>query len=171
MGETMDMITDYNLQFIEQKLTEAKTAVMYTDGNNVVKLPNDVVTFLKLDESGRLWLTAHKPRCLLGEYEPCFPLRLIFYRKGIGFSIEATGIGTIAGNDDINEVREDVSDAVYLIKMKPHLVEYTEFGKKYLFPGLMQMWNSFLKWMSNSFSSFNTKSIPLTGIEKTKHYG
>ena len=50
---------DYNLLFIEKKLTEIKTTVMHIEGDHVVKLPNDVVEFLRVDESGRLWLAAH----------------------------------------------------------------------------------------------------------------
>jgi hypothetical protein len=55
--------------------------------------------------------------------------------------------------------------------MTPHLVEYTEFGKKYLFPKLSQIWSSFTKWIYESIAFIHTKHIPLTGIQKTKNYG
>ncbi len=165
------MTIDYNLQFIEKKLGEVKTAVMYTGGHNVVKLPNDVVSFIKVDEAGKLWFTAHKPRCGLLAYEQCFPLRLFFYRKGIGFYIETSGIAHIAGKHDVEEVKEKLADGTYLVKMTPHLLEYTEIGKKYLFPGLAQAWSTFAKWMSDNISFINSKHLPLSGIQKTKHYG
>ncbi len=46
------MVIDYNLQFIEKKLSDARTAVMYIDGNNVVKLPNDIISFVKKENCG-----------------------------------------------------------------------------------------------------------------------
>lgn len=165
------MSIDYNLQFIEKKLNEARTAVMYIDGNNVVKLPNDIITFIKVDEAGKLWFTAHKPRCLLMEYEQSFPLRLFFYRKGIGFYIETSGVAMIAGRDDATEIKEELNENNYLIKMTPHLVEYTEIGRKQIFPGLVNWWSTFSKWIADNLSIINTKHPRLSGMEKTKNYG
>jgi hypothetical protein len=165
------MTNDYNLQFIEKKLEEAKTAVMYIGGDNVVKLPNDVVTFIKVDAEGKLWLTAHKPRCWLRMYEQSFPIRLFFYRKGIGFYVETEGIATIAGLEDVNEVKDELSDEMFLVKMKPHVVEYTETGRKYLFPSIVSWWSTFSKRITENLSFINTKHIPLSGIQKTKNYG
>jgi hypothetical protein len=163
------MMIDYNLQFIEKKLSEAKTAVMHIDGNNVVKLPNDVVTFLKVDETGKLWFAAHRPRCGLRVYEQSFPLRLFFYRKGIGFYIETSGIATIAGMDDSASV-DDQLEGGYLIKMTPQFVEYTEIGRKQ-YTSISQWWSSFTRWVNDSFSFIHTKHLPLSGIQKSKNYG
>ena len=144
---------------------------MYIDGNNVVKLPNDIINFIKVDEEGKLWFTAHKPRCRLMEYEQSFPLRLFFYRKGIGYYIETSGFATIAGKEDVNEVKSALNGNDYLIKMTPHLVEYTEIGRKPLLAGWGNWWSNFSKWITLNLSIINTKQPHLTGMQKTKNYG
>jgi len=165
------MVNDYNLQFIERKLNEVRTAVMYTEGNNVVKLPNDIVTFIKVDDAGKLWFTARKPPCELVQYDQCFPLRLFFYRKGIGYYIETNGIANIAGKNDMDDMKNEVPEGTYLVKMTPHLVEYTEIGRKPVFHGLTQLWASVSKWFTDNLSFIHIKHARLSGVQKTKNYG
>ncbi len=121
---------DYNLLFIEKKLSEIKTAVMHIEGDHVVKLPNDVVEFLCVDESGRLWLSAHKPRRRLHIYEQSFPVHFSFYCKGIPFYIQLSGTAMIGGIDDMIQVQDKLTNGSYLLKVTPHMLEYKETGKK-----------------------------------------
>jgi hypothetical protein len=165
------MANDYNLQFIERKLNEVRTAVMYTEGNNVVKLPNDIVTFIKVDDAGKLWFTARKPNCELVQYDQCFPLRLFFYRKGIGYYIEANGVANIAGKDDTEEMKHELPEGTYLVKMTPHLVEYTEIGRKPVIHGWTELWTSVSKWFMDNLSFIHIKHARLSGVQKTKNYG
>jgi hypothetical protein len=165
------MVIDHNLQFIEKKLSEIKTAVMYAGDNSIVKLPNDIVTFIKVDTAGKLWFSAHKPRCLLQEYEQSFPLRLFFYRKGIDFYVETSGVAMIAGPDDIQESGEELAEGEFLLKMTPHMVEFTETSRRPAFAGISQLWSGFTRWVTENLTFIHTKHPRLTGMEKTKNYG
>jgi len=55
------MTTDLNLQFIREKIGQLRTAVMYCMSNSTNRLPNDVVTAIKVDEEGQLWFLCRGP--------------------------------------------------------------------------------------------------------------
>src|SRR5262245_43154155 len=95
------MTTDTNKDFLQRKLVEIANAVMYPMSNNLGKLPNDVIRFLRIDEYGQIWFTGHKPRGWVRTYDQRFPVRLMFYRKGIDFYIETSGVATIANAEEI----------------------------------------------------------------------
>ena len=155
---------DYNLLFIEKKLTEIKTAVMHIEGDHVVKLPNDVVEFLRVDESGRLWLAAHKPRCYLRNYEQCFHVQFSFYRKGIPFFIHLTGTAMIGGIEDTSIVEEKLSNGSYLVKVTPQMLEYKETGKM---AGIgIEWWGTVTRWMAAFLPTTTERQLTITGIEK-----
>ncbi len=155
---------DYNLLFIEKKLSEIKTAVMHIEGDHVVKLPNDVVEFLRVDESGRLWLSAHKPRCRLRSYEQSFPVQFSFYRKGIPFYMHLSGTATIGGIEDMSLVRDKLTNGSFLVKVTPHMLEYNETEKK---AGMSQMWWGLLtRWLSTYLPNAGERQLNITGIEK-----
>jgi len=161
------MMIDYNLQFIEKKLSEIRTAVMHIDGNNVVKLPNDVVSFLKMDESGKLWFAAHKPRCRLRTYEQTFPVHFSFYRKGIPFFVEVSGTAVIGGIDDVSSISESLTNGAYLVKVTPHTLEYTDTGKNQSSPeNWIGLVSRCTKWVTENFWFNSSKQFPLSGIRK-----
>src|SRR6185295_17735469 len=110
------MTTDTNLEFIRKKLDKIGMAIMYTMNNDVVKLPNDIVQYLKIDDIGQLWLTAHKPRYWVKNYEQCFPVRLFFYRKGVDFYIEMNGIAIVEGKEDLIAGENEISPGSILLR-------------------------------------------------------
>jgi hypothetical protein len=155
---------DYNLLFIEKKLTEIKTAVMHIEGDHVVKLPNDVVEFLRVDEAGRLWVAAHKPRCRLRTYEQCFPVQFSFYRKGIPFFIHLTGTAMIGGIEDNSLVEDKLVNGSYLVKVTPHMLEYRETGKK---AGIGETWWGIVtRWLSTYLPTAGEGQLTMTGVQK-----
>ncbi len=123
------MTSDPNLQFITGKIATLRSAVMYSMSNSLVKLPNDIVTFLKVDEDGQLWFLSHLPSQSLNECEQVFPVRLHFFRKGYDFFVEVSGKATIMNNsfsdNSFNTPGLDNRKSV-LIKMTMSNIEYTE---------------------------------------------
>ena len=163
------MTIDNNRAFIESKLTEIGSAVMYCQSNNVAKLPNDVVRFIKLDDCGQLWFTGHKPRNWIRTYEQNFPARLFFYRKGIEFYMETTGTASIVSKAET--IDEDIHPGSLLYKMKLHHIEYVETGKRKTFPGIHRPSSQFYNWLMNLLAINNSTLCRFTVPQKSKRYG
>ena len=79
------MVNDSNLQFIREKVGALQNAVMYVSCNGLVKLGNDIVTAVKVDEDGILWFVTNRPAHMVSQCEQSFPARLRFYRKGVDY--------------------------------------------------------------------------------------
>ena len=118
------MVTDSNFRFISEKIAQLRTAVMYSMSNNLVKLPNDIVTFVNIDEEGQLWFLSHLPMQLLSECERVFPARLHFFKKGYDYFVEVSGKATIVS--DIYATGDKQEKNAVLIKMTMRNVEYRE---------------------------------------------
>ena len=114
------MTTDTNFRFISEKISQLRSAVMYSMSNSLVKLPNDIVTSVKVDEEGQLWFLSHSPSYYIKECEQVFPVRLHFFRKGYDFFVEVSGKATIVEN-----ISSDTQNSV-LIRMTMSNIEYTE---------------------------------------------
>ena len=117
------MVTDNNFRFISEKIAQLRTAVMYSMSNNLVKIPNDIVTYVNIDNDGQLWFLSHLPPQLLSECEHEFPARLHFFRKGHDYFVEVSGKATVVS--DLATAGADGNNAV-LIKMTMRNVEYRE---------------------------------------------
>src|SRR6476469_3345757 len=93
------MANDLNLQFIREKVYQLRSAIMYSMSNELVKIPNNVVTALRIDEEGQLWFLSKRPAQFVSECEQDFPARLHFYRKGTNFFVEVSGKATIVNHE------------------------------------------------------------------------
>src|SRR3954463_3724688 len=103
------MAKDLHLQFIREKIQQLRTAVMYSQSDSIYRLPNDIVTALRVDSEGQLWYIC-RASLPPEECEQSFPARLRFYRKGYDFHVEVSGKATI--------VNTDYSDYKYIGKEK-----------------------------------------------------
>jgi hypothetical protein len=117
------MSRDTNLQFIREKINQMRSAIMYSSIDDVIRLPNNIVSAVKVDEEGQLWFVCDRPVYLPEQYSSSFPARLHFYRKGKFFHIEVSGPARI-----VNNVQHDsiLSENRLLIKMEMRNIIYTE---------------------------------------------
>jgi len=124
------MATDSNLQFIREKIYQVRSAIMYSMSNEVVKMPNNIVTAIRVDDEGQLWFFSKRPVQFVSECEQTFPARLKFYRKGVSFFLEISGKATImnsAANVDVmKDTAKSINEKPVLIKMSMTNVEYVE---------------------------------------------
>ena len=44
-----------------KKLSQLRSAVMYVSSSNLIKLGNDVITAVRIDDEGQLWLVTNNP--------------------------------------------------------------------------------------------------------------
>ena len=127
------MTTDSNLQFIREKIYALRSAIMYSMSTELVKLPNNVVTAIKVDDEGQLWFLSKRPLQLVSECAQVFPARLKFYRKGIEYSMEVSGQAEIV-NPVVNlsspeydtERMNTTSQKPVLVRMSMLNIEYVE---------------------------------------------
>ena len=126
------MATDTNLEFIKQKIYKIRSAIMYTMSNELVKLPNNVVTAVKVDDEGHLWFLSKKPAQFVSECEQVFPARLKFYKKGIPYAVEVSGRAVIVNSDvkSSGEADSAFDEKEILIKMTMVNVEYADHSER-----------------------------------------
>ena len=121
------MAVDGNLQFIRERIYEIRSAVMYSMSEGVVKLPNSIVSVVKVDDEGNIWFVCSPPLRRLEASECVFPARLHFYRKGISFHVEVSGAATII-NQEFSENK--TIDKPLLIRMSMTNVQYCAVAEK-----------------------------------------
>lgn len=127
------MATDTNLQFIKEKIYEIRSAVMYSMSNGLVKIPNSIISVLKVDNEGQLWFLCTPPAHNVEECECVFPARLQFYRKGKNFRLEVSGKATIMNNEfnmSPPTPGEAKKEKPILIKMSMTNIEYTATNER-----------------------------------------
>ena len=158
------MTIDTNLQFIREKIYEIRSAVMYSMSNALVKIPNNIVTAIKVDDEGHLWFLSKRPLQYVDQCEQYFPARLVFYKKGIPYYLEVSGNAIIVnneyhmyGSDDLAETNEE---RPVLIIMSMKNIEYREAAVKKEKSWLERLLDESYKWTSNTIG-FSLHSKPL----------
>lgn len=168
------MTTDNNLQFIREKISQLRTAVMYSMSNSIEKVPNDIVTALKVDEEGQLWFLCRNP--LVKEFEQSFPARLCFYRKGHDFFVEISGKAAIVNDAQSAEYGSSDADIeagqkFMLVKMKMTNISYTEPNARRPKNKLEVLLENGYKWFLRTASYKHEQVSVLTKLHQTNYYG
>lgn len=146
------MEKDMNLEFIREKIYEIKSAVMYSMSNDLVHIPNSIVTVLKIDDEGQLWFLCTPPTYQVEECEAVFPARLHFYRKGKFFRVEVSGKAVIMNRAFDGLSKEEASKKPILIKMTMQNVEYTAVNEKRPRTKLETIMENGYKWLLKNFA-------------------
>ncbi len=161
------MVIDSNFRFLSEKIAELKSAVMYSMSNSLVKLPNDVVTLVKIDEEGHLWFLSHSPAHLLKECEQVFPARLHFFRKGCDFFVEVSGkaqiVNNVSSSGKLYTVRAKNKNAV-LVKMSMVNIEYTEPHARREKTKLQLLAEKSYRWMLRNIGFQHTEGSVLSKL-------
>ena len=123
------MNTDFNLEFIRKKIYETRSAIMYNMSDSLTKIPNNIVTAVRVDEEGQLWFLSKRPKQPVTGYEHTFPAQLKLYRKGVLHFLEVNGEAMLVSQALPERKNRAASDAV-LLKMKMTSIEYSEIDQK-----------------------------------------
>lgn len=129
------MSIDTNLQFITEKINQVRTAIMYSSTDDVIRLPNNIISAVRVDEEGQLWFICERPAYLPEQYPTSFPARLHFYKKGKFFHIEVSGPAWIVNN--LHCDNSNIENRM-LIKMEMKNIIYTETPAKQ--KSRMELW-------------------------------
>ncbi len=119
-------MTDTNLQFIREKIYEIRSAIMYSLCDELIHLPNSIVTAINVDDEGNIWFLCDRPAYPLHECPQAFPARLRFFRKGSFYHLEVSGRAEIVAQDDPGT---DLHKPL-LIRMNMMNATYTDMREK-----------------------------------------
>jgi hypothetical protein len=94
-----------NLEFLQSKIQELRSALFFNTSNAVLKLPTCIIHALRVDEAGQVWFFVNRPEQYLHEFDKAFPARLNFFKKGKFFDLQITGKAFIMTDpEELNEV-------------------------------------------------------------------
>jgi general stress protein 26 len=128
------MQVNQQFNFVQQKIEEIGTAIFFNLSDSVLKFPTTIVSTLKVDDFGFVWLLVQKPKQSLREFEEGFPVRLDFYRKGKNYFLQVSGKAWVVTDpEEINAlslIQEDITqkmdDQMVLVKVKMQKADYHE---------------------------------------------
>jgi len=165
------MVNDSNLQFIREKVCALRNAVMYVSSDGLVKLGNDIVTAVKVDEDGHLWFVTNRPAQIVSECEQCFPVRLRVYRKGVGYYMEISGRATIVSSDysfnDMPSGSKKANEKKVLVKLEMRNIEYTEPHAKRPKGKIETMMETCYSWFLRTIAVQHDSSSVLKKLRQT----
>jgi hypothetical protein len=145
--------------------------------NSIYKLPNNIVTAIKVDNAGELWFICQAGVPGAEQLEQNFPARLRFYKKGVDFHVEVSGKATVVDIDyppaKKGKFEKELPNdqKFFLIKMSMVNVEYTEPHTKKPKSKLESLLESGYKWFLRT-AAFKTQSASvLAKLHQTNYYG
>ncbi|HEX6334435.1 MAG TPA: pyridoxamine 5'-phosphate oxidase family protein [Flavisolibacter sp.] len=128
------MTTNQQLSFLQEKIQEIGSAIFFNLSNSVLKLPTSIVTTIKVDDFGFIWFFMQKPKQQLNEFDPEFPVRMDFFKKGTSCYLQVSGKGWVVSDpEEMNalevlpeEARRMAMNDMVLVKVKILKAEYFE---------------------------------------------
>ena len=119
---------DENLDFLQNKIRNIKSAMFSSEINSELQLPNNIISTLKTDRDGNIWFftscNGHYAQNVDRQFYAC----LDYYQKGGECRLRVNGKASIvenshyAGFTSVNEL----PDNMMLIKLKILKAEYFE---------------------------------------------
>ncbi|MGI8951571.1 MAG: pyridoxamine 5'-phosphate oxidase family protein [Chitinophagaceae bacterium] len=153
MAENLPFDNSY-LKFIQQKITDIRSALFFSENSDVLKIANDIITALKADDEGCIWFFVSKPTQSLDNFEKEFPARLDFYRKGKNYFLQITGKAYIVENvqliDELFNVAAQLKQSVntvVLIKLKIAYANCFEISIPETQNGWINLPHKFYNWL------------------------
>src|SRR5690242_14155633 len=70
------------LLFLKEKIEEIKVALFKAESESVLRLPNNIITTLKVDEEGCVWFFTSCSRHFAQCFDRELPVSLDYYQKG-----------------------------------------------------------------------------------------
>lgn len=146
------MAPNQQLQFLQEKIMEIKTAILFNLSDSVLKFPTTIVSTVKTDEFGYVWFFVKRPKQDIREFETEFPVRLDYFKKGKECFLQIMGKAWVITDPEeltsfisLNEdVAGEVADDMVLVKVKMMKADYQETNR------------AGSSWWANAFGSIFT---------------
>ena len=97
---------------LQKKISELRSALFFSLGESVLRMPTTIVTALKVDDVGQIWFFVNRPMQNIQEFDREFPARLEFCRKGKSFYLKILGKACIVNDPEELHGLVDVSPEI-----------------------------------------------------------
>ncbi len=121
------------MQFLQEKISDIRSALFFSQNNDVIKMPTSIITVLRVDNDGQIWFFVKRPLQYLDAFEKEFPARLDFFKKGKNYFLQIMGKAFIIDEKDPAidelahvsiEVKDNAMHELVLMKVKITNAEY-----------------------------------------------
>jgi len=121
------------IHFLKEKINDIRSALFFSQNNDIIKMPTSIITVLRVDDQGYIWFFVNRPQQYLDAFEKEFPARLDFFRKGKSYFLQVTGKAFIVDEkdiavDELSDVSKYIKDSamheLVLMKVKMMNAEY-----------------------------------------------
>lgn len=128
------MLAQNQIQFLQEKIADIKSALFFSQNNAVLKFPTTIVSVLTVDEAGQIWFFLNRPSQSIQEFDKEFPVRLDFFQKGKDHHMQVTGKAFIINDpEEMNylvslpeDVKNEAMQHKVLVKVKILKADYFE---------------------------------------------
>ena len=161
------MFSETHLPFLQEKISDLRSALFFSLSNAVLKMPTTIVTALKVDEVGQVWFFVNRPVQHIQEFDKEFPARLEFFRKGKNFHLKIMGKACIVNDpEELNglvEVSEDIKrkamSQLVLVRVKIQTAEYMENTPPETSGWLQSLRAQFGRWFGHQPAAYRPYSL------------
>jgi general stress protein 26 len=148
------MLSETQLPFLQEKISDLRSALFFSLSNAVLKMPTSIVTALKVDEVGQVWFFVNRPMQNIQEFDREFPARLEFFKKGKSFYLKIMGKACIVNDPEevsglvniSDDIKTKAMNQLVLVKVKIQKVEYVENQASETNRWLLSIRNLFNRW-------------------------
>lgn len=128
------MNTNLPGKFLKRKLSELNSALFFTEGDSLFKLPNHLVTEMEINDDGEIRFVIPRPAQYIEAFDKEFPVRLEFFKKGIAYRLKVQGKGFIVEDGaemekwlSYSESRQEKAktESLIMIRVSVQFVDYT----------------------------------------------
>lgn len=122
-------------KLLKRKLMELNSALFFAENDSLFKLPNHLVTEMELNEDGdEIRFAIPKPAQDIEAFDKEFPVRMEFFKKGIGYRLRIQGKGFIMEdaaelqhwlNASPARLEKAANESMIMIKVAVKYVDYT----------------------------------------------
>jgi len=158
------MDANQQLNFLQERIEEIGNAIFYNESEAVLKLPNSIVTTVKVDDYGFVWFFVQKPSQRLSEFEQEFPAKLDFYKKDKGFLQVFGRCFVVTDPEEMNafvdlpeEQKKLTNGTLALVKVKIQEAKFFETRSAHKMSWWQTAWSTVSAWFRhNSYRPGNT---------------
>jgi general stress protein 26 len=152
------MDANHQLSFLQKRIEEIGSAIFYNLSESVLKLPTSIVSTLKVDEYGFIWFFVQKPKQQLSEFDQEFPVKLDFYKKGMGYFLQVSGRGFVVSDpEEMNayvtlpdEIKMLTNENMALVKVKIQKADYYQTRSMQKAHWWQNAWLSMTQWFRHN---------------------
>ena len=151
------MAANQQLQFLQEKIKEINTAILFNLSDSVLKFPTTIVSTLKVDDYGYVWFFVKKPKQDIREFETEFPVRLDYFKKGKECFLQVMGKAWVVTDPEeltnfalCEDLQQSMADDTVLVKVKMMKADYQETSSRTSNTWWGQAFGSIFTWFRSS---------------------